>query len=89
MSGPVRLPESSVNSTPIQPIARGGGGPLGAEGQLTLREQEKVIDEIKKENFGLKLKVFFLNERLDKLGPEFNDATIKEVGFCGTRSVSA
>lgn len=80
VSGPVKLPDSSVNSTPLAALRGGGGGPLGADGQLTLREQEKVIDDIKKENFGLKLKVFFLNERLDKLGPEFNDAAIKEVG---------
>lgn len=74
-----QLPDSSVSSTPMAPRASGGGGVLTADGQLTLREQEKLIDEIKKENFSLKLKVFFLTERLDKLGPEYNDAAIKEV----------
>jgi hypothetical protein len=76
------LPDSSgVASTPMVPRAGGSGGaPLGGDGLMTLREQEKVIDDIKKENFSLKLKVFFLNERLEKLGPEHNDAALKEVG---------
>lgn len=84
------LPDSSLGSTPLGPRAggsaaggngagAGGAGPLGGDGLMTLREQEKVIDDIKKENFSLKLKVFFLNERLDKLGPEHRDAALKEV----------
>jgi hypothetical protein len=75
------LDSSAVGSTPLAPRTGGGGGaPLGGDGLMTLREQEKVIDDIKKENFSLKLKVFFLNERLEKLGPEHNDAALKEVG---------
>lgn len=73
------LPSSSVNTTPAPVLGRGAGGALGGEGAMTLREQEKVIDEIKKENFSLKLKVFFLDERMQKMGPEFNDAALKEV----------
>lgn len=79
------LPDSSVGNTPLAATTGGGGagadgaGPLGGDGLMTLREQEKVIDDIKKENFSLKLKVFFLNERLDKLGPEHRDAALKEV----------
>jgi hypothetical protein len=82
--GPVAaLDSSEVGSTPMAPWmggGDGGGAPLGGDGLMTLREQEKVIDDIKKENFSLKLKVFFLNERLEKLGPEHNDAALKEVG---------
>jgi len=67
--------ESSVGSTPMAP--RGSGGEAGAslvgDRLMTLREQEQVIDDIKKENFSLRLKLFFLNERL---GPEH----MKEVG---------
>jgi hypothetical protein len=37
-----------------------------------------MIDEMKKENFGLKLKVFFLDDKLKKLGPEYNEQAIKE-----------
>jgi len=72
---------SSVGSTPMAPRGSGGsaGAPLGGDGLMTLREQEKVIDDIKKENFSLKLKVFFLNQRLESLGPEHNDAALKEV----------
>lgn len=39
----------------------------------------QIIDEIKKENFGLKLKIVFMEERLKKLGPEHNEEAIKEV----------
>ena len=58
---------------------------------LTLRDQEKVIDEVKKDNFSLKLKVraaaipsplrsqiFFLEERLAKLAPDQIDAALRE-----------
>jgi hypothetical protein len=76
-NAPQALPDSSIGS--IAPKGRSTSGPLGGNGLLTLREQEKVIDEIKKENFNLKLKIFFLNERLDTLGPEYNDAAAKEV----------
>ncbi|KAG8930066.1 hypothetical protein FRC03_012953 [Tulasnella sp. 419] len=48
----------------------GGGGSKGGPTNLTLREQEKLIDEVRKENFDLKLKVHFLEERLTQLAPE-------------------
>ncbi|KAG8873257.1 hypothetical protein FRB98_009135 [Tulasnella sp. 332] len=44
------------------------GGP--PKGQMTLREQERVIDTVKKENFSLKFKVHMLEERLTQLSPE-------------------
>ncbi|KAK6357349.1 hypothetical protein TWF718_001662 [Orbilia javanica] len=68
--------DSGDLSTPMPRI--GGKGGMLDDGQLTLREQEKIIDDIKKENFGLKLKIFFLDEKLGKLGPEFNDVAIRE-----------
>jgi len=46
--------------------------------QMTLKEQERVVDEIKKENFGLKMKVYFLEERLSKLGPDEMERALKE-----------
>ncbi|CAG8646823.1 7490_t:CDS:2, partial [Acaulospora colombiana] len=46
--------------------------------QMTLKEQERVIDEIKKENFSLKMKVYFLEERLSKLGPDEMERALKE-----------
>ncbi|KAI1438051.1 microtubule associated-domain-containing protein [Xylaria sp. CBS 124048] len=78
------LPEvdaSSTTSTPmILPTRRGGNdkGPLQDGNQLSLREQENVIDKIEKENFGLKLKIHFLEEALSKAGPGFSEAALKE-----------
>jgi len=56
---------------------------------LTLREQEKVlirllnltqvIDEMRKENFSLKLKIYFMQERLQNMAPEHIQAVLKEV----------
>jgi len=75
--------DSSVASTPMVMRRRGGGGdagknPLDEGNQLSLREQENVIDRIEKENFGLKLKIHFLEEALRKAGPGFSEAALKE-----------
>jgi len=77
------LPEvdtSSVASTPMVMRKRGGDGkgPLEDGNQLSLREQENVIDRIEKENFGLKLKIHFLEEALRKAGPGFSEAALRE-----------
>ncbi|KAK5995755.1 hypothetical protein PT974_04173 [Cladobotryum mycophilum] len=71
---------SSTTSTPLAlPPRRGGDkGPLQDGNQLSLREQENVIDRIEKENFGLKLKIHFLEEALRKAGPGFSEAALKE-----------
>ena len=71
---------SSAASTPLALPARRGGdkGPLQDGNQLSLREQENVIDRIEKENFGLKLKIHFLEEALRKAGPGFSEAALKE-----------
>lgn len=82
-----KLPEiSSIASTPAVslPRRRGKGAEkevLQAEGQmLTLREQERIIDEIKKENFNLKMKLVFLEDKLTKgfSGPDAAQRAIKE-----------
>ncbi|KKY30437.1 putative tropomyosin-1 alpha chain [Diaporthe ampelina] len=77
------LPEADSDSTASTPmIMRRGkgrdGGPLQDGQQLSLREQENVIDKIEKENFGLKLKIHFLEEALRKAGPGFGEAALKE-----------
>lgn len=36
------IPDSSINSTPMAPLPRGKNGVLEHDGQMTLREQEKV-----------------------------------------------
>jgi chromosome segregation ATPase len=71
---------SSVASTPMIMRRRGadGKGPLEDGNQLSLREQENVIDRIEKENFGLKLKIHFLEDALRKAGPGFSEAALRE-----------
>ncbi|EFQ31793.1 microtubule associated protein [Colletotrichum graminicola] len=76
------LPEADSTSTATTPLVvlprRDGKGPLQDGNQLSLREQESVIDKIEKENFGLKLKIHFLEEALRKAGPGFSEAALKE-----------
>lgn len=72
---------SSASTTPMGPPPRRNiidKGPLQDGNQLSLREQENVIDKIEKENFGLKLKIHFLEEALRKAGPGFSEAALKE-----------
>ncbi|CAO3620578.1 unnamed protein product [Cunninghamella blakesleeana] len=45
---------------------------------LTVKEQEKTIDILKKENFGLKMKIYYLEKKLDELSPDQNDNAIRE-----------
>lgn len=70
---------SMLSSTPI-PTLRGGGGTavLDQGNVLTLRDQEAKLDQIQKDNFGLKLKIHFLEEALRKTGTAFQQATLKE-----------
>ncbi|KAF3763704.1 hypothetical protein M406DRAFT_261998, partial [Cryphonectria parasitica EP155] len=77
------LPDPDSDSTASTPMIMRRGktvnrGPLQDGQQLSLREQEGVIDRIEKENFGLKLKIHFLEEALRKAGPGFSEAALKE-----------
>ncbi|KAI0037830.1 hypothetical protein FA95DRAFT_1684798 [Auriscalpium vulgare] len=45
---------------------------------LTLRDQEKHIDNLKNENFDIKLKVHYLEERLAQLAPDQVESALKE-----------
>ncbi|KAK9458926.1 uncharacterized protein V1516DRAFT_681537 [Lipomyces oligophaga] len=65
--------ETSQHSTPI-PHRPGNNG----ENVMTLREQEKAIDEIQKENFGLKLRIYFLTEQLKVNSPEGVSSTLEQ-----------
>lgn len=70
---------STEMTTPITIRRRAGAkGPLDDGNQLSLREQENVVNKIEKENFGLKLKIHFLEEALRKAGPGFSEAALKE-----------
>ncbi|KAG8529096.1 uncharacterized protein KY384_005731 [Bacidia gigantensis] len=75
-----QITSSSAQSTPLAALPkRDATGVLPDQGNLmTLREQETIIDKIEKENFGLKLKIHFLEEALRKAGPGFNEAALKE-----------
>ncbi|KAL8823547.1 MAG: hypothetical protein Q9191_005759, partial [Dirinaria sp. TL-2023a] len=74
-----QVASSSAQSTPLALPQRDAGGVLTTEGNaMTLREQENIINKIEKENFGLKLKIHFLEETLKKAGPGYNAAAVKE-----------
>ncbi|CAN8105021.1 unnamed protein product [Discula destructiva] len=79
------LPDADSDSTATTPLVmrRGKiahGAPLQGGQQLSLREQENVIDKIEKENFGLKLKIHFLEDALRKTKetPGYSEAALKE-----------
>lgn len=70
---------SSAQSTPLAQLpSRSGGGVVNDGNMMTLREQEGIIDKIEKENFGLKMKIHFLEDAMSKRGGEFNAAALKE-----------
>ncbi|KAJ5903013.1 hypothetical protein N7504_005396 [Penicillium tannophilum] len=78
---PTPLPQaasSSVQSTPLPGLGRGGGGVLGDGQNMTLKEQERIIDRLDKDNWNLKLKIHYLEEQLEKAGPEYNSTALKE-----------
>lgn len=45
---------------------------------MTLKEQSGIIDRLQKENFDLKIKVFYLNEKLEKQSDEGIKEMMKE-----------
>ena len=71
---------SSAQSTPLAqlPGRDGNGGLVGDGNMMTLREQEHIIDRIEKENFGLKMKIHFLEQAMSQSGRDFNQAALKE-----------
>lgn len=76
-----RVPQdfsSSPASTPLAQLPSKNGKVVNDGNMMTLREQENIIDKIEKENFGLKMKIHFLEENLSKRGGEFNQAALKE-----------
>lgn len=57
--------------TPGSPSKRAGAAPVLPQGKnMTLKEQSAIIDRLQKENFDLKIKVFYLNEKLEKQSDE-------------------
>lgn len=68
---------SSILSTPM--LGKGKGDRMLEEQRnlMTLREQESIINKTEKENFGLKLKIHFLEEMLAKSDPNLNQEAIR------------
>ncbi|KAK8858516.1 hypothetical protein IAR55_002743 [Kwoniella newhampshirensis] len=65
------------------PSRRGGrhsvaAGDIAGNGPMTLRDQEKQLEETKKEVFNLQLENHFLKERLANMAPEHIEAALKE-----------
>jgi chromosome segregation ATPase len=74
-----QVASSSPQSTPLAQLpSRNGGAVVNDGNMMTLREQESIIDKIEKENFGLKMKIHFLEDAMSKRGSDFNQAALKE-----------
>ncbi|POY72208.1 hypothetical protein BMF94_4714 [Rhodotorula taiwanensis] len=58
--------------------AKSKGSASSGGGAMSLREQEKVIDELKKDNFSLKLKLHFYEQRLEKMAPSSVEQALRE-----------
>ncbi|KAG0291001.1 hypothetical protein BGZ96_005575 [Linnemannia gamsii] len=71
------MTDTSEGPKPRKTIDRWSAG-TGKPATMTLKEQERIIDELKKEGFELKLKIFFLEERLAKISPEHVDQALQE-----------
>ncbi|KAJ6115709.1 hypothetical protein N7523_006126 [Penicillium sp. IBT 18751x] len=70
---------SSAQSTPLPGLlGRNGSGVLGEGQNMTLKEQERIIDRLDKDNWNLKLKIHYLEEQIEKAGPEYNSAALRE-----------
>ncbi|PGH12397.1 hypothetical protein AJ79_04345 [Helicocarpus griseus UAMH5409] len=80
--GPTPVPQmasSSAQSTPLPALPGRNGNVVGnGQNMMTLREQENVINKLDKENFGLKLKIHFLEQNFKLAKPEFAQAAIQE-----------
>lgn len=71
----------ALTQPPGSPSKRGAPGATPAPGQgknMTLKEQSTIIDRLQKENFDLKIKVFYLNDKLEKQSDEGIKEMMKE-----------
>ncbi|KAL9057860.1 MAG: hypothetical protein Q9162_002090 [Coniocarpon cinnabarinum] len=76
-----RVPQSSssVLATPIPALERNGRGGLGEAQYGNLREQEARVEQLDKDNFGLRLKIHYLEEAQKRGGKEFNEILVKQL----------
>jgi hypothetical protein len=71
----------ALTQPPGSPSKRGAPGATPAPGQgknMTLKEQSTIIDRLQKENFDLKIKVFYLNDKLERQSDEGIKEMMKE-----------
>ncbi|KAF9438123.1 hypothetical protein BGZ76_009654 [Entomortierella beljakovae] len=74
LNGASDTPENALARKAIERWTANTGKPAA----MTLKEQEKVIDDLNKQTFSLKLRVYFLEDRLAKLSPEHADQAANE-----------
>ncbi|ORZ40957.1 hypothetical protein BCR44DRAFT_65439 [Catenaria anguillulae PL171] len=68
-------PNISALESPLAP--RSAGNLLVGKG-MTLKEQEQVIDSLRKENYQLRMKIYFLEDRLGNMAPQHMNEALKE-----------
>ncbi|KAI8902778.1 hypothetical protein BC833DRAFT_572535 [Globomyces pollinis-pini] len=49
------------------------------DNQMGIKQREKIIDELRKENFGLKMRIYFLQQNIQNLTPEGMHTIVTEV----------
>lgn len=57
--------------------------------QIGFNMQLKLIDQLKKENFGLKMRIYYLLENIDKLTPEGLKEIVLEVFLANASTLSS
>jgi len=71
------IESSSIDISTPQALPKGDLGMDGGN-MLTLKEQENKLEQIDKENFGLKLKIHYLEEALGKTGSEYQQQMTRD-----------
>ncbi|BFZ59005.1 hypothetical protein YB2330_000004 [Saitoella coloradoensis] len=72
----ISIPASAMKELQTRSYAASdAGGSINGGGGLTLKEQGGVIDKLRKDNFGLQLKIYFLSDMLEKR----NEDSVNEV----------
>ncbi|KAJ5338392.1 Spindle associated [Penicillium brevicompactum] len=73
------LPHAASSSAQSTPLPGRDAGPLSdGHNNLSLKEQAIALDKLSKDNFNLKLRIHFMEEQLQKVGPETNKEALKE-----------
>ncbi|KAJ1506176.1 hypothetical protein HMI54_005276 [Coelomomyces lativittatus] len=68
---------SDLESPITKPLADGFHSDSIHKG-MTLKEQERIIDDLRKENYNLKMRIYFLEDTMNKMSPAYVNEAIKE-----------